>query len=71
MRIAYDGMLRRPGCVLLQAAMGGDVAAAELFPVETWLLAPTPDMAVYTVTREQLTKLVTITLNAGDAEGSE
>lgn len=33
--IAYDTKLKQPGCVLLQAAMGGDLEAAYHFPTET------------------------------------
>ena len=51
-RIVFSPSLRRPGCVLLQVAMGGDVDSSTfhlLFPAETWLLAPTDDMAAYPV----------------------
>jgi hypothetical protein len=45
--IAYDCDLRRPGCVLLQAAMGGNAAVTgQLFDSETWLLAPTPGLVL-------------------------
>ena len=64
MRIAYDCELMRPGCVLLQAALGGDVAAANLFPAETWLLAPTEGLKLYPVTRKQLRELVRKTEHA-------
>lgn len=56
--LAYDMRLRRPGCVLLQAAMGGDSHLAQRFPVESWLLAPTPDLKVFSVTEEQLQILI-------------
>lgn len=58
MKIAYDAVLKKPGCVLIQAVMGGDIPDfAALFPSESWLLAPTPDMKLYTVTEKQLTYL--------------
>lgn len=60
MRIAFSVEKRRPGCVLLQAAMGGSVPSDQfhrLFPNETWLVSPTDDMQVYVVTEEQLEKL--------------
>ena len=63
MRIVFDPKLRRPGCVLLQSAMGGTLTNARLemlFPVETWLLAPTPDMRAFPVTDEQLTVLAAL-----------
>ena len=60
MTIVFDTRLRRPGCVLLQAAKGGTVPAFDFqkfFPTETWLLAPTPDMHTFMVTEEQLPQL--------------
>ena len=62
--LVYDVELRRPGCVLLQVAMGGTVPSEifqMLFPNETWLLAPTPEMKPYRTTREQLLVVVTKT----------
>ena len=60
MKIVYDARLKRPGCVLLQA-MGGNVPNfSKLFPSESWLVAPTPDMKLYDVTPEQLKRLVEI-----------
>lgn len=58
MRLAYDTKLDRPACVLVAAALGGDPHAASLFPSETWLLTPTPDMSVYDTTPEQVAILV-------------
>jgi hypothetical protein len=58
MKIAFDLPQMRPACVLLQAALGGDPAAAKRFDSETWLIAPTGDMKVYEITDEQLTALV-------------
>lgn len=60
MKIVFDVKLKRPGCALLQAAYGGTPGIHRYFPVETWLLAPTPDMAAYEATPEQLEKLVTM-----------
>jgi len=64
MRIVFSPSRRRPGCVLLQAAMGGTVPSEEfhsLFPAETWLVAPTDDMAAYPIddvhTLERLSKI--------------
>lgn len=53
MRLCYDIKLKRPGCVLLAAAMGGDTALTKQFPSELWLLDLTPDLKVYEVTPEQ------------------
>lgn len=55
MRIVFSPSKRRPGCVLLQSAMGGDVPSEEfqqLFPAETWLIHPTDDMGAYPVDGE-------------------
>lgn len=58
--IVYDPKLKRPGCVLLQAAMGGNERAANRFPSESWLLYPTPDMGRFKVTPGQLDYLVAL-----------
>ena len=51
-KIVFSPSKRRPGCVLLQAALGGDVDSTtfyRLFPTETWLVVPTDDMAAYPI----------------------
>jgi len=57
-KIAFDCNLIRPGCVLLQAALGGESSLAQRFPTESWLLSPTPDLQVYEATDEQIEMLV-------------
>lgn len=47
MLFAYDAILMRPGCVPLQAALGGNIATANRFPIESWLLTPTPSLRLY------------------------
>ena len=64
-RIAYDTKLRRPGCVMIQAALGCEPRVAHLFPSESWLVDMTPDMRVYTVLDGQIDRLVSITERAG------
>lgn len=60
--IAYDLTLKRPGCALVQAAVGCDSKIANRFHSRTWLTEPTKDMAVYPLDNEdQLAKLVTVT----------
>lgn len=54
MRIVFDTQLMRPGCVMLAAVMGGDTRAAMLFDSERWLLSPTPNMAVFEISDEDL-----------------
>ena len=56
--LVYDITLRRPGCALLQAAFGVPGSIAARFPTEDWLLSPTPDLKVYTLTDEQLKKVI-------------
>ena len=60
-RIAYDPVLRRPGCVLLQAVFRVPHEVANRFPPSTWLTHPTPDMRVYSLSGDQLERLVEIT----------
>jgi hypothetical protein len=55
--VVYDLKLRKPGCVLLQAAMGGTVPN-DTFPPTCWLTELTPDMKAYSITDEQLEELV-------------
>lgn len=42
--ILFDPKLMRPGCVILQAAYGGDRRAGTIFDSSTWLVAPTDGM---------------------------
>jgi hypothetical protein len=58
MKIAYDAVLQRPGCALLQAALGGHMGIASKFPTSSWLLAPTENLRVYEVTPAQLAVLI-------------
>lgn len=59
--IAYDLTLRRPGCVLLQAALGATVSGFDLARMSGWLLAPTDDLKLYSVDDEQLEQLILTT----------
>lgn len=59
--IAYDPVLKRPGCVLIAAALGADTAICDRFDVRSWLLSPTDNMGVFEVTEAQLDRLVEIT----------
>lgn len=58
MKLCFDIKLRRPGCVLIAAAMGAESRLASQFKTETWLLAPTPDLKVYEVTPEEFAKIL-------------
>lgn len=60
-KIAFDAKLKRPGCVLLQAALGCDSRIAQEFPTSSWLLSPTDDLKIYALTEPwQLEALVRI-----------
>lgn len=67
--IAYDMKLKRPGCVLLQAVMGGTKGVADSFPAELWLTALTPDLKLYTLTRGQLKDAVDVTVRHAREQG--
>jgi len=61
MKIAYDTKLMRPGCAIIQSALGGSPVVKKVFPTDTWLEAPTPDMHLYEVNEEQLEQLIKMT----------
>jgi len=63
-KIAYDTVLKRPACVLLQAAMGCEPAVAHPFDSRHWLVFPTPDLKVYPLSPGLLEWLVEITEQA-------
>lgn len=56
--LVYDMKLKRPGCALLQAALGGTGGMANQFPTEHWLLVPTPDMKTYKISDEELRDVI-------------
>lgn len=57
--LAFDTEWRRPGCVLIQAARGGDTELLKKhFHPETWIVGHSPAMKVYPVTDDQIPKLV-------------
>jgi hypothetical protein len=59
-RILYDTTLKRPGCVILQAAAGcSSDGLKRYFHAEDWLLAPTPDMRIMHGTKEDWAKVAT------------
>lgn len=62
-RIAYDMELKRPGCVLLQAVMGGFVSdgtnPANHFNSDLWIIDSMDGLKVYDVpTKEMFSKIV-------------
>lgn len=65
--LVYDLDLMRPACVLLQRVYGASISTADLtmlFPAHSWLVAPTPGMRGYRVTREELEQLGRVTKDA-------
>lgn len=56
--VLFDMKLKKIGCVLLQAAVGGDTWLPSMIDNQHWLLSPTPDLRLYSMTREQKIKLV-------------
>lgn len=61
MTIAYDTELLRPGCVLVQRALGATIPTEDLGRLDNWLLSPTKAMQVLPITDEQFERLVKIT----------
>jgi hypothetical protein len=61
MKLVYDIKLKRPGCALIQAVMGGDRGIANHFKSEHWLINPTPDLKLYETTPEELKTVILIT----------
>lgn len=57
----YDAKLKRPACVLLQAAFGGTSSLAHRFDSRDWLVSPTPDMRGYMVTLDEIRQLARAT----------
>lgn len=64
MKIAYDAVLKRPGCALLQAAYGCDPQLAHMFDTDLWLVGPTPNLACMEIDASRLPQLVSITIAA-------
>lgn len=52
-KLVVDVKQRRPACVLLQAAFGGDSRALQFLSSDDWLISPTDDMRMVTGTAEQ------------------
>jgi hypothetical protein len=53
-KCVIDVKERRPACVLIQAALGGNSAIVkEFLPVESWLLAPNDNMFLVEGSKEE------------------
>lgn len=55
--IVYDIKLRRPACILLQAAFRATVTTQDISGMGDWLTYPTPDMSKYEVTEKDIKML--------------
>lgn len=55
--LIWDMELMRPGCVILQAVLGGTVSTQDLYGLGDWLVDITPNMQPYAITDEELVKL--------------
>lgn len=67
--IAFHPELRRPGCVLIQAVLGGDAELIRRFPSETWLIGGEADgvmsgMRLYPVTDDLVAPLIEVAIEA-------
>lgn len=61
--LVYDTTTYKVGCVLLQAAMGGSVEMANLFPSEYWEINPVPTLKRYPIEDEHfLVRLINLTI---------
>lgn len=58
MKIAFDVEEMKPGCVLIQAALGCDPNVADAFDPDDWIVDRIAGMKVYEVTEGQLVELV-------------
>lgn len=61
--IAYDTTLYRPGCVLIQAHMGGNSEFCAEFHTDLWVLHPTPNMKLYPVRDRKFLEMLVDTSN--------
>jgi hypothetical protein len=57
-RLAFDLKLKRPGCVLVAAALGGNTTILRRFDTSSLLLSPTKDMRVYRIKGYQLKQVI-------------
>lgn len=58
--LLIDPVEKKVGCVMLQAAYGSDYQSINfdiLFPVETWLIHPTENLQLYSITLADVEKL--------------
>ena len=69
--ILVDIEEKKVGCVILQAALGGNRNIAMNIKTERWFLAPTKNMKVYTLkNKEEIQKFIDI-FNSLEDEGTD
>lgn len=56
----FDLKLKKVGCVLLQAAGGGNSQLAQQINTDRWLLAPTDDMVLYKIPKNKIPDIVAL-----------
>jgi hypothetical protein len=54
--IAFDFDLMRPGCAIVQRALGGTISNEDLHLFDDWLTSPTPAMRLVTLHSEDETR---------------
>ena len=60
-KLLYDSQLLRPGCVLLAAVYGADRSIVSKFDSQDWLVAPTPNLRLYSVPLSEIPNIVAMT----------
>ena len=70
--IAYDPELRKPGCAIIQAALGATLPRSHFhrFDPNNWIVHPTPHMALMPVDEVQLGFLLELDKNHAPKETS-
>ncbi len=59
--IAYDPVLKRPGCAIVQVCLNATIGNEDLGRMNNWLTAPTPDMRVFPLaSREVIEALIAL-----------
>lgn len=54
----FDLELKKVGCVLLQAVMGGDSSIPQRIDTKHWLLHPTDDMKLYKIPNDKIKEII-------------
>jgi hypothetical protein len=61
-RVVYDIKQKKPGCALLQVALGGDLGIANYFAAETWITGNRIDgLQCYLISEAEFRQLIKLT----------